>query len=166
MSNAEKFTLSIDMKKAKQRLTRNINKCIYYNDECVIKLKRSQFMKFSHILMFLYNDYINHKEKFNEYPGMKQEDLAKSFMRPGESWDAATIRIGTNIKIRTLIYYLIPQFINCVTRGKGTRVCRLFKLNRFGIELVEEMLAKQENTTPEQEGLEEDETTTTDDTPI
>lgn len=129
------------MNKAFDRMTRRVNKMIYYNQDCFCKLQPLELQVLERVLGVLYQDYLEHKD-VKEYSGMK----AKIFR------EKATIGEKS---LKAIIWMLIPQFVNIQTKGEGKTVARKYKLNANGIELVERLMNPP--TPKEKEQIDEEE---------
>lgn len=140
----------IDMSKAFNRLRRKYDKCIFYNDNCFIKLQAHEMKHIQQVLSYLYMDYYNNKEN-KDWRGLKHSEASLCF-EPNSK----------NAKFREQIYratvwMLIPQFVDVRTWGGNQRMSKRYKLNPYGVKLVETLM---EDTKKAQEKQQEKETGT------
>jgi len=127
----------VDTKQAIHRLKRRVDKCIYYNEDCFCKLKPIEMEQISVVLARLYQDYIEHKDDFDKHQGMKSEDLAKTFQ-------TAAGTTPKDKRIKSIMWMLIPQFVNIKSYGYSNSTARKYKLNQTGILLVETLIKETE----------------------
>lgn len=142
----------IDIKGAFNRLRRRVRKCIYLNENCFIKLRPVEMERISVLLLALYDDHLLHKGD-TKYRGIKQENLSKCFI-PYNKDKNARDRL-----VRVYGWMLAPQFV--FIRSIGTdRDARKFKLNEYGVQLVELLIEdakkKEENQNIAEQKVEED----------
>lgn len=127
--------IKIDMRQAIIHMKRRINKELYYNEECRIKLRGSEMFNINIILTALYNDYLKHKDDFSKYQGIKQEDLANNIVGSNANTDKSKIN-----RCKITLFTLMPLFVYCHSYGYGHKDCRKYKLNYYGIQLVEAIM--------------------------
>jgi hypothetical protein len=103
------------------------------------------------LLTKLYTDYLAHKDDKN-YKGMKHEELSEALI--GRSKYRAQ-RMSTT---RSTVWLLIPQFVNIRSYGYK-QDARKYKLNEYGVKLVEVLIEEAKKPKPETENIEYDDYT-------
>ncbi|MFA6089861.1 MAG: hypothetical protein WC755_08440 [Candidatus Woesearchaeota archaeon] len=119
---------------AYNRLRRRVNKCIYYNKDCFVKLKPTEMQGIETVLLTLYQDYLTNKEGYEQYKGTQTKQLAAGFDGKIKTY------LAQERAVRNAVWMLIPQFVNIRTYGMGFKVARRYKLNQYGIEIVEMLM--------------------------
>lgn len=123
-----------------ERLKRRVNKCIYYSDDCFVKLLAPEMRQISLILSRLYQDYLENKDDFDKHKGLYIDKIALALADDPEH---NTRRLKTTTAKGTL-WMLIPQFVHVKSYGYGQRSSRRYKLNQNGIELIEYLMKENE----------------------
>ena len=119
----------IDTNIAIERIRRRVNKCIYLNKYCFMKLKGTEIPRLNALLLALYDDYLLHKDN-KEYIGLKQETLADCYLPFNKD------KNGRDGMVRQFAWFLIPQFVYVRSIGLE-RQSRKYRLNENGVKLVE-----------------------------
>jgi len=130
----------INIKQAIIRLKRSVAKCIYYNDDCFIKLRPIEMEHLTLILGHLYDAYLEHKDDAT-YKGMKHEELSNALI------EKSKYKAQRRSTARSTVWLLIPQFVNVRSYGYK-RDARKYMLNEFGIKLVETLLEEAKKPKP------------------
>ena len=131
MDNKQNMTLKVDISTCINRIVRDNNKAIYYNDDCICVLGGHEIKSIGKLLEVLYEHYLEHKEE-GKWRGLTQEMIHDKTDMAGST-------------ISQIAWKLTPQFVNVRTDTKVASVKRakFHTLNRYGIMLVEKLIEKQ-----------------------
>ena len=131
INNKIKMTLVIHIPTAIDRLIRDNNKAIYYNEKCISVLGGHEIKSISKILEALYEHHLEHKDK-EKIPGLTQEQIEKA---TGLSQSS----------VGPITWKLTPQFINIRTDTKirMQNRAKFHTLNEYGVMLVERLIEKE-----------------------